>query len=539
MVLATVLRTARIESGIALRELARRLDVDPAHLSRVEQGKARPSKALLVSISQVLGVAQDRLLTLGGFLPDAWQQQAEREELAEYPQARVAESQGPCVGESLAAFRSQGAGGSWPELNDPLEMLLPPGCEISPELNEIYELRLAMLEARLLSKDELIQRGAYFVAVEGHPTNHVLICTGSGVRLPRDSSARLRSFVGTHRLKSSYATHGLFPYRGKFHPQMVKALLNIMGLRPGHTVLDPMCGSGTTAVEASLMGVDSISIDTSPFCAFLSATKLAALSANVSALSGLYKDPRFLDRVFRALATDAGARRVRDRGYRPVGMSREALDLLALAYLDSVGYAQRSARKAARGFFEDVLGKYVQTVRRFQAAWTGLGLSLGRFDVRTGDARSLDLPGSSVDGVLFSPPYSFAIDYLANDAPHLRFLGLDPEALRPAMVGLNAKGRRQQVERYFVDMRLVLVEAERVLKPGCFCTLVVGSNSSQLASALGVPEDDPAARFGIEHRLVEIGAEAGLRLELAVRRLIVGMANSMREEHILFLRKGE
>lgn len=524
---------------MALRELARRLDVDAAHLSRVEQGKARPSKPLLVSISQVLGVAQDRLLTLGGFLPDAWQQQAEREELAEYPQARVAESQGPCVGEPSAAFMSQGAGGSWPELNDPLDMLLPPGCEISPELNEIYELKLAMLEAKLLSKRELIQRGAYFVAVDEQPTNHFLICAGGGVRLPRDSSARLRSFVGTHRLKSSYATHGLFPYRGKFHPQMVKALLNIMGLRPGHTVLDPMCGSGTTAVEASLMGVDSISIDTSPFCAFLSATKLAALSANFSALNGLYKDPRSLDRVFRALATDAGARRVRDRGYRPVGMSREALDLLALAYLDSVGYAQRSARKAARGFFEDVLGKYVHTVRRFQDAWTGLGLSLGRFEVRTGDARSLDLPGSSVDGVLFSPPYSFAIDYLANDAPHLRFFGLDPEALRPAMVGLNAKGRRQQVERYFADMRLVLIESARVLKPRCFCTLVVGSNASQLASALGVPEDDPAARFGIESRLIQIGAEAGLRLELAVRRLIVGMANSMREEHILFLRKGE
>jgi hypothetical protein len=38
--------------------------------------------------------------------------------------------------------------------------------------------------------------------------------------------------------------------------------------------------------------------------------------------------------------------------------------------------------------------------------------------------------------------------------------------------------------------------------------------------------------------LVDIAEDNGLFLELAIRRLIVGMANTMREEHILFLRKG-
>jgi len=149
----------------------------------------------------------------------------------------------------------------------------------------------------------------------------------------------------------------------------------------------------------------------------------------------------------------------------------------------------------------------------------------------------MDLADNSIDGVLFSPPYSFAIDYLANDAPHLRFLGQDIETLRPSMIGLNAKGRRQQVEGYFADMARVLAEVARVLRPRRMCTVVVGSNSSQLASALGVPEEDPAARFGIESRLIQLGGEVGLSLELEIRRLIVGMANSMREEHILFLRK--
>ena len=50
-----------------------------------------------------------------------------------------------------------------------------------------------------------------------------------------------------------YGPHGIHEYRGKFFPQLVKALINISGVRDG-TVLDPMCGSGTTLVEAAAAG---------------------------------------------------------------------------------------------------------------------------------------------------------------------------------------------------------------------------------------------------------------------------------------------
>jgi tRNA G10 N-methylase Trm11 len=45
---------------------------------------------------------------------------------------------------------------------------------------------------------------------------------------------------------------------------MIKALKNIVGLKPGDTVLDPMMGSGTVPVEACLMGIKSIGYNTSP-----------------------------------------------------------------------------------------------------------------------------------------------------------------------------------------------------------------------------------------------------------------------------------
>ena len=377
MVLAAVLRAARTEAGLTLRELARRVDVDASHLSRVEQGRTKPSKSLLSTLALALQIQEERVLTLGGYLPDSWQRQAENDETL--AAGRAGFGSGGEYGHSarVAERKPSHSAGTYrcgeESLTDPLESLFPAGYLLSPEINEVYELKLAMLESRLLKPEELVQRGAYFVGIAGQPTNHFRICTGGAVQLPEDSGARLRSFLGTHRLKSSYATHGLFPYRGKFHPQMVKALLNVMGLRPGEVVLDPMAGSGTTAVEAALMGIDSLSVDSSPFCAFLAVTKVKALQADLSALRGILDGPGALDRVYRALGSEPGMRRVRDASYTPKGMPRDTLDLLALAFLDARGYGERSSRKTVDAFFRDILRKYVDTVERFQRAWNDIG----------------------------------------------------------------------------------------------------------------------------------------------------------------------
>jgi SAM-dependent methyltransferase len=442
------------------------------------------------------------------------------------------------VAESPSPLATVDSTDRFTRLADPFTELFPLGYRLSPEINEVYELKLAMLEAHLLDPQELVTRGAYFLEIDGKPTNHFRLCTGGAVQLPSDTGGRLRSFLATHQFKSSYATHGLFPYRGKFHPQMVKALLNVMGLKPGHLVLDPMAGSGTTSVEASLLGIDSISVDASPFCAFLATTKVKALSADVSALRPFLANARALGRAYTGLRSDDGAKKVRDSTYVPRGMPRAAFDVLALAFLDARGYAERSTRKSEQDFFRDVLQKYVDTIERFQMTWKSIGSHLGSAAVIHGDARSLDLADGSVDGVLFSPPYSFAIDYLANDASHLRYLGYQPEDLRPGMVGLNPRSRKDQVTSYFKDMRCVLAECARVLKRGRCCTLVVGSNSNQISRALGIDPQSIEARLGIEARLTEIAGEVDLRLELAIRRLIVGISNSMRDEHIVVLRKG-
>jgi len=139
--------------------------------------------------------------------------------------------------------------------------LFPAHLELVPQLNEVYELELAFYESQVLSDEEMIRNGAYFARVGDTFTRHFLMCSGEPVRLPQHSSSRLRSFFQTNQFKTGYATHGLFPYRGKFHPQMIKGLINVMGLKPGDTILDPMMGSGTVLIEARLMGIKSVGID--------------------------------------------------------------------------------------------------------------------------------------------------------------------------------------------------------------------------------------------------------------------------------------
>jgi hypothetical protein len=59
--------------------------------------------------------------------------------------------------------------------------------------------------------------------------------------------------------RGSWATHR-GDYRGNWAPQIPRALI-LRYTEPGDTVLDPMAGSGTTCIEAALLGRNCIAVD--------------------------------------------------------------------------------------------------------------------------------------------------------------------------------------------------------------------------------------------------------------------------------------
>ncbi|MEM4520070.1 MAG: DNA methyltransferase [Sulfolobales archaeon] len=60
-------------------------------------------------------------------------------------------------------------------------------------------------------------------------------------------------------IRGSWATHR-GDYRGNWAPQIPRALIDMYS-KPGEIVLDPMSGSGTTCVEARLLGRNCVAVD--------------------------------------------------------------------------------------------------------------------------------------------------------------------------------------------------------------------------------------------------------------------------------------
>ncbi|MBI2172193.1 MAG: hypothetical protein HYU30_09310 [Chloroflexi bacterium] len=422
--------------------------------------------------------------------------------------------------------------------------LFPTSHALVPQISQIYELDLAFGEYQALSDEEVIHRGAYFRSVHDMPTHHFRICMETPNQVNASARQARKNFFAANVFAVGYATHGLFPYRGKFHPQMIKAVMNIMGIKPGQVVLDPMAGCGTTSIEAMIMGIDSIACELSPFACLMTRAKVGVLQMDCSDFPRLVK---YADDIYQRFAPYEGRSAVQPPLIQSEDTKEGAIhlakafpklsppmrELLLLCYLDAVGYAARRKGKTPRDLFPDLLSRYLAAVHAFNETREELRMRLGQAEIIEGDARRLKLPNESVDGVLFSPPYSFAIDYLENDRPQLQYLGVEIESLRQNMVGLTGTGRTKQeliearVVHYFADMEAIMKECKRVLKPGRYCVIVVGSNTNQTGGV------------SLENGLIKMGGEIGMPLDFQIMREIEGIRNTMRDEFLLFFRKPE
>lgn len=417
--------------------------------------------------------------------------------------------------------------------------MFPDGYELLPGTSQIYELQLAYEESRLLSSEELVQRGAYFAKVKGRVTDHYRMCGVTPVQVDEDASARRKSFFEANLFKTGYATHGLFPYRGKFHPQMVKAIINIMGLKPGDTLVDPMCGSGTACLEASLMGINAIGIDASPFCCLMGKAKYSGAKLPSGALNEYrHHSDKLLD-YFHS-QEDSQQPLFRKQMKRPRTAFRpepEVEELLRLCYFDAVGYARRRVRKTVGDLFDVVLSRYIGAAETFAKVREEIGISPAQATFLEGDAcdlRNSGILNNSIDGVLTSPPYSFAIDYIENDSTQLEHMGVKIDDLRCRMIGLKGDGLEERFRSYLADMDKVMGEASRVLRSKCYCVVVVGTNSNQLKRAMGTASESDLA---LDLQLTDIAKRHGFALDADVIHPIEGIHNIMRDEHILFYRK--
>lgn len=298
-----------------------------------------------------------------------------------------------------------------------------------------------------------------------------------------------------------YGPHGIHEYRGKFFPQLVRSLINISGTPKGGIVVDPMSGSGTTIVEANLIGCRGFGIDMNPLSVFIGNTKCELLNADPSKLKAAYVNVREEllkpERRKQSTLPYFSSLSIKDQDYLRDWFGEDVLSslddvtqivqkvkyqpaknlmLVALSnILRSVSWQKEDdlrVRKEVRldieidpkkEFLEE-LGRSIRALLAF--LYQNRGLNRAEYTIENGDARNCTtiwktLKGK-VDVVITSPPYATALPYLDTDRLSLCYLGLlAREEYRKRDVSMI--GNREVTENLRVQYLLALQENRALL----------------------------------------------------------------------------
>lgn len=384
----------------------------------------------------------------------------------------------------------------------------------------IYELSLAELELRAFGADYEVTNGLreFKLNNKSNELNERIIKQSSYFKSVGKKFTDYFHIIQKNRTRSvnQYLTHWVYPYKGKFHPQMIRALLNIIGLKEGDTVFEPFSGSGTTALEAQLLGINFIGIDISPLCVLQGKGKTKAIYA--------------IDEIIKLKNTLISKLKPslfnQEHNFYKVleSIDNEIVrDFYVLARLLAVSDESRRGRNFEQSFIKN-LNLMIDSVKDYKEIAERLQLRLGDINLKIGDSRETKLPDNSIDGIITSPPYSIALDYVENDAHSLKDMGYKLDEIREDFIGVRGKGK-ERVELYNNDLKKSCSEMHRILKPNKYAVIVIGNSTYQ----------------GQEVKTVEFTVDymtgLGFKLEKNILKIIFGLYNVMKKENILIFRK--
>jgi len=364
--------------------------------------------------------------------------------------------------------------------------------------------------------------------------------------------------------KTQYLTHNIHRYSGKFIPQIAARAIVLL-TQQGELVVDPYCGSGTTLLEALLLGRRALGVDLNPLAVLIARTKITPIPPHqlnrlrqqiAEALIGVdhgVPPPLFRESLEAQESLVENDPRYHDEWFRkwfkhPILSDLISIDLAINRVPDS------TLQNVARVAFSDILRKfsnahsgypnvmfdrdaptrpspirpYLKALDRICEMVASLGTVKATWSdatVVSGSAEAIPLNDCSVDAVVSHPPYIGSIPYAEYGALSLKWLGTDPKHLDKHLTG----GRRQTatvVDRFRAGYAQMLVETERILRPGRFAFLMVGNPVVR------------GERIDLAQMTLELACRAGLQLVVRTeRRGTNRRANKMESEQLLFFMK--
>ncbi len=385
----------------------------------------------------------------------------------------------------------------------------------------IYELSLAELELRALGIDFIVTNGLRRLQMlsDSEENKELVKKRGSYFKSANGEYTDYFHIIQKNRTRSvnQYLTHWIYPYKGKFHPQMIRALLNIIGLEDGDTVFEPFAGSGTTALEAQLLGINFVGIDISPLCVIQGRVKTESIYVLDEILR--IKDEVVLKAVPNLFSHETNYYKLIEN----LSVDERVENFYKMARLLAVSDNSRRKKDFKTSFIKN-LNLMIDSLKDFLEVKERLDLKFGNVKTEIGDSRDIQLADNSVDGIITSSPYSIALDYVQNDIHALEDLGFNVSKLRDAFIGVRGSGK-SKIELYNEDMKESYAEMYRVLKPNKYAVIVIGNATYQ-------GKEVKTVEFTIEYM-----ESLGFKLVRNVDKIIFGLYNVMKKENILIFKK--
>ena len=251
----------------------------------------------------------------------------------------------------------------------------------------------------------------------------------------------------THKFNLNTGRHGWLRLTPAYSVKVVEE--TISRYRSELNVLDPFCGTGTTALCAAAQGHRATTVDVNPFLTWLARVKTSAYSAGV--LAGAERagvaaldltrrgaiEPvpapnihrierwwpesamRFLASLKAAIAASAPGEQVRN--LLLVAFCRTLIKLSSAAF----DHQSMSFKDESQGELQLALDAHAVFLRDLQFVLYGAGENPGgAVTVVEGDARELTgVAQAAFDLVVTSPPYANRMSYIRELRPYMYWLG--------------------------------------------------------------------------------------------------------------------
>lgn len=326
----------------------------------------------------------------------------------------------------------------------------------------------------------------------------------------------------------------IHPFAARMAPEIAFDALS--GIPKGSLILDPMVGSGTVLRTVSDYGYKGLGFDIDPLAVFMSKVWTTSIK------------PEILIKRSENLIQEAQSIRLQDFTLPWIDNDRETKKFIAFWFaqpqirpLRKLSFLLQNLKGPYSDALRICLSKLIITktkgaslaadvshsrphrvrkendfdvIAQFQKTCIALAKILktqqpiGNVKVKLGDARNLkSVRPSTVDGIITSPPYLNALDYMRGHKLALVWLGykigelslirsesigtekaLNPEAdkilANKITEGMNDLKRlpvrtQRMILRYALDIHSIMNESYRVLKNGGRATFVVGNSTLQ------------------------------------------------------------